>query len=75
MPQTSRYSDTQVEQLLSELISVLETHRTQTDLALIASGNLVTHLINTRIAPARRQAICQAFVEALQASVSHEQAH
>ena len=38
MPQKSRYSDEQVEQLLAELVSVLEKHHTPTDLSLMVWG-------------------------------------
>ena len=35
MPQISRYSDEQVEQLLAELLNVLEKHKAPTDLSLM----------------------------------------
>lgn len=57
MPQISRYSDEQVEQLLAELLNVLEKHKAPTDLSLMVLGNMVTNLINTSIAPAQRRAI------------------
>ena len=53
MPQISRYSDEQVEQLLAELLNVLEKHKAPTDLSLMVLGNMVTNLINTSIAPAQ----------------------
>ena len=46
MPQISRYSDQQVEQLLSELTNVLESHKAPVDLSLMVLGNMVTNLIN-----------------------------
>ncbi len=49
MPQISRYSDEQVEQLLAELLNVLEKHKAPTDLSLMVLGNMVTNLINTSI--------------------------
>ncbi len=55
MPQLSRYSDEHVEQLLSELLSVLEKHKAPTDLSLMVLGNMVTNLINTSVAPAQRR--------------------
>lgn len=55
MPQISRYSDEQVEQLLAELLNVLEKHKAPTDLSLMVLGNMVTNLINTSIAPAQRR--------------------
>ena len=75
MPQISRYSDEQVEQLLAELLNVLEKHKTPTDLSLMVLGNMVTNLINTSVAPAQRQAIAKSFAQALQSSVSNDQAH
>lgn len=75
MPQHSRYSDKHVEQLLSELVNVLEKHKTPTDLSLMVLGNMVTNLINTSVAPAQRQAIAKSFAQALQSSVSNDQAH
>lgn len=61
MPQISRYSDEQVEQLLAELLNILEKHKAPTDLSLMVLGNMVTNLINTSIAPAQRQAIANSF--------------
>lgn len=75
MPQHSRYSDERVEQLLSELVNVLEKHKTPTDLSLMVLGNMVTNLINTSVAPAQRQAIAKSFAQALQSSVSNDPAH
>ncbi|EHD20984.1 MULTISPECIES: YejL family protein [Brenneria] len=69
MPQSSRYSDEHVEQLLSELVNVLEKHHAPTDLALMVLGNMVTNLINTSVAPAQRQVLAASFAEALQASI------
>ena len=75
MPQHSRYRDEHVEQLLSELVNVLEKHKTPTDLSLMVLGNMVTNLINTSVAPAQRQAIAKSFAQALQSSVSNDPAH
>mgnify|MGYP000530229648 CR=1 FL=1 len=75
MPQISRYSDEQVEQLLAELLNVLEKHKTPTDLSLMVLGNMVTNLINTSVAPAQRQAIAKSFAQALQSSINEDKAH
>lgn len=75
MPQISRYSDERVEELLSELASVLEKHQTPTDLSLMVLGNMVTNLINTSVASAQRRSLARSFTEALQASVSEDKAH
>ncbi|MGK7286714.1 YejL family protein [Buttiauxella agrestis] len=75
MPQISRYSDERVEELLSELASVLEKHQTPTNLSLMVLGNMVTNLINTSVASAQRRSLARSFAEALQASVSEDKAH
>ncbi|SQB80383.1 conserved protein, UPF0352 family [Escherichia coli] len=61
MPQISRYSDEQVEQLLAELLNILEKHKAPTDLSLMVLGNMVTNLINTSIAPGPTPGNCQLF--------------
>lgn len=75
MPQSSRYSDEQVEQLLSDLVNLLEKHRAPTDLALMVLGNMVTNLLNTSVAPAQRQLLARSFAEALQSSVKADNTH
>ena len=75
MPQSSRYSDELVEQLLAELVSVLEKQRAPTDLSLMVLGNMVTNLINTSIASSLRQALARSFADALQASVNTDNVH
>lgn len=75
MPQSSRYSDEHVEQILSELATVLEKNRAPTDLSLMVLGNMVTNLINTSVAPTQRKAIAGSFAGALQASIREDKAH
>ena len=70
-----RYSDQQVEQLLSELTNVLESHKAPVDLSLMVLGNMVTNLINSSVAPAQRQAIARSFAQALQSSINDDPAH
>ncbi|PPS58759.1 hypothetical protein CRX72_22515 [Pantoea sp. BRM17] len=47
MPQSSRYSDERVEQLLAQLAQILEKDKAPLDLSLMVLGNMVTNLINT----------------------------
>lgn len=75
MPQVSRYTDEQVEELLTELVSVLERKKIPTDLSLMVLGNMVTNLINTSINPIRRKALAKSFAEILQTSIREEKAH
>lgn len=75
MPQISRYSDEQVEQLLAELLNILEKHKAPTDLSLMVLGNMVTNLINTSIATSPTPGNCQLFARALQSSINEDKAH
>ncbi|BAN97140.1 hypothetical protein E05_23740 [Plautia stali symbiont] len=75
MPQSSRYSDARVEQLLAQLAQVLEKDKAPTDLSLMVLGNMVTNLINTDIAPAQRRSLARSFAEAMQSSVRDDNAH
>ncbi|GAA4873675.1 YejL family protein [Ferrimonas pelagia] len=65
----SKYSNEQVETLLSELLGVMEKHNAPTDLALMALGNTATVIINGKIAQPHRAAIAEQFAKALSASV------
>jgi len=75
MPQASRYKDEQVETLLTELSAVLDKHRTPTDLALMVLGNMITHVINTSVAPEQRLILANSFSEALLSSVRATDSH
>jgi len=75
MAQSSRYSNERVEKILAEMVQVLESNQTPTDLSLMVLGNMVTNLLNTSVSPAQRQAMARSFADALQASVRDDQAH
>ncbi|GAA5187525.1 DUF1414 domain-containing protein [Ferrimonas gelatinilytica] len=65
----SKYSNEQVETLMSDLLGVLEKHHANTDLALMALGNAATVIINGKIAPEHRATLAQQFAKALAASI------
>ena len=75
MPQSSRYSDERVEQLLAEMAQILHKDKAPTDLSLMVLGNMVTNLINSDVAPAQRRSLARSFADALQASVRDDNAH
>ncbi|MBF3299470.1 YejL family protein [Leptospira borgpetersenii serovar Ballum] len=75
MPQLSRYSDERVEELLTELASVLSKHKAPTDLSLMVLGNMVTNVINNSVAPAQCKTLARSFAEALQSSIRDDNAH
>uniref|UniRef100_A0A3B0MA55 UPF0352 protein ARTV_0140 n=1 Tax=Arsenophonus endosymbiont of Trialeurodes vaporariorum TaxID=235567 RepID=A0A3B0MA55_9GAMM len=75
MPQSSRYSDEQIEHLLLALVKVLEKYKAPTDLSLIVLGNMVTNLINTTVTLTQRKTIAESFAQALLTSVNKEKIH
>ncbi|WP_054676242.1 YejL family protein [Parasalinivibrio latis] len=70
MPVTSKYSDQQFEQILTDMVEVLEKHHTSTDLSLMIVGNLATNIINSDIPAPQRKEIAEKFAQALVKSVS-----
>ena len=63
MAQHSKYSDGQVNAIINDMISVLETHKAPVDLSLIALGNMASNLLTTSVPAAQREAsstsLCQ----------------
>ena len=68
MAQHSKYSDGQVNAIINDMISVLETHKAPVDLSLIALGNMA-NLLTTSVPAAQREALAQAFANSLMNSV------
>ncbi|MFD2177292.1 YejL family protein [Veronia pacifica] len=71
MPVISKYQDKNVEQILSDVVNVLESHKTSNDLSLMVVGNIATNLINSLPAP-QRKVIAEKFAQALLASVEKD---
>lgn len=65
----SKYSNIQVESLITEILAVLEKHKAPTDLSLMALGNCVTHLLERNVPSGSRQAVTEQFAKALAQSV------
>lgn len=65
----SKYSNTQVESLIAEILAVLEKHKAPTDLSLMALGNCVTYLLERKVPNESRQAVAEQFAKALAQSV------
>ena len=51
MAQHSKYSDGQVNAIINDMISVLETHKAPVDLSLIALGNMASNLLTLACQP------------------------
>ncbi|NKF50414.1 YejL family protein [Shewanella sp. WXL01] len=66
----SKYTNTQVEALIAEILAVLDKHQAPTDLRLMALGNTVTHLLENKVPAESRKAVAEQFAKALSQSVS-----
>lgn len=69
MPIKSKYRTEQIEVIMQDLQTVLQTHQASVDLALLALGNLATHIINSQVPESHRQEVAASFGQALKQSV------
>ncbi|MCF1427260.1 MAG: YejL family protein [Shewanella sp.] len=67
----SKYTNTQVESLIAELLMVLEKHQAPTDLSLMVLGNCVSHLLQTKVSDKSRGEVAAQFARALEQSVKN----
>ncbi|MCL1049189.1 YejL family protein [Shewanella abyssi] len=67
----SKYSNTQVESIIAELLAVLEKHQSPTDLSLMVLGNCVTHLLQNKVPAESRTVVTEQFAKALSQSVKN----
>ncbi|PTA51711.1 hypothetical protein C9I43_08285 [Shewanella morhuae] len=68
----SKYSNTQVESLIAEILAVLEKHKAPTDLSLMALGNCVTNLLERKVPSESRKTVAEQFAKALAQSVKSQ---
>ncbi|NBI13573.1 DUF1414 domain-containing protein [[Haemophilus] felis] len=61
----SKYQDTQINAILTEMTAVLEKHQAPVDLSLMVLGNMVTHLLTHSVGSAQSTVLAQAFSDAL----------
>lgn len=65
----SKYSNTQVESIIAELLAVLDKHQAPTDLGLMVLGNCVTDLLVRKVPEEARTQVAEQFAKALTQSV------
>ncbi|EEX36816.1 YejL family protein [Vibrio metschnikovii] len=69
MPITSKYSNEQVETILTEIAAVLDKHNASSELTLMIAGNMATNVLNQHVAAAQRKVIAEKFAQALTSSL------
>ena len=55
----SKYSNTQVEALITEMLALLNKHQAPTDLSLMVLGNCVTHLLEKKVPAESRKVVAE----------------
>ncbi|MFT5163644.1 MAG: hypothetical protein ACI9FJ_002241 [Alteromonadaceae bacterium] len=69
MPINSKYSNEQVESLISDLLAVLTRSDASIELSLMCLGNATSHIINKQIPKSQQKNVINTFNEALNATV------
>ncbi|WCE28779.1 YejL family protein [Vibrio sp. SCSIO 43137] len=75
MPITSKYSNDQIELILSEISAVLDKHGANSELTLMIAGNMATNVLNDNVPATQRKAIAEKFAEALLSSLEESKTH
>ncbi len=65
MAKSSKYQDSQINDILQDMIAVLEKHQAPVDLSLMVLGNMATHLIRNNVPVAQQQTLAETFNKAL----------
>lgn len=69
MPIISKYSNDEINNLVDDIISLIQTKKIPVDLALVALGNTVSNVIDNNVSKEQKQAIAKSFSDALMASL------
>ncbi|MCP3698861.1 YejL family protein [Aliivibrio sp. S4TY2] len=72
---TSKYSNKQIEQMLTEMVDVLDKHRAPADLSLMLVGNIATNVLNQEVPAEQRKIIAEKFAQALLSSLDTPKTH
>jgi uncharacterized protein YejL (UPF0352 family) len=69
MPQQSKYSDTQFEALMHDIIVALEKNQATRDLSLMALGNVITNIFQQQVGEKQRDEMAAQFTQVLLKSI------
>ncbi|GAC34482.1 YejL family protein [Paraglaciecola polaris] len=70
MPQNSKYSDTQFEDVMHDIIIALEKHQTSRDLSLMVLGNVITNIFMQQVNASQRSEMADKFTQVLLKSIN-----
>lgn len=69
MPINSKYSNDQVEQVITDLLGVLTRHEASVELSLMCLGNATSHIIEHSIPQKQQKQVIDTFNQALNATI------
>ncbi len=70
MPQQSKYTDSQFEALMHDIIISLEKNNADRDLSLMALGNVITNIFLQQVDSAHRGKMAEQFTQVLLKSIN-----
>ncbi len=69
MPQQSKYSDSQFETLMQDIVVALEKNQATRDLSLMALGNVITNIFLHQVHQNQREKMAEQFTQVLLKSI------
>jgi hypothetical protein len=70
MPQQSKYSNSQFETIMHDIIVVLEKHQVNRDLSLMVLGNVLTTIFQQQVPDNQRAKMAEQFTQVLLKSIN-----
>jgi hypothetical protein len=70
MPQHSKYSDTQFQTVMHDIIIALEKNQASRDLSLMALGNVITNIFMQQVNANQRSEMADKFTQVLLKSIN-----
>ena len=70
MPQQSKYTDSQFETLMNDIVFALEKNQATRDLSLMALGNVITNIFLHQVNESQRKKMAEQFTQVLLKSIN-----
>lgn len=70
MPQQSKYSDSEFEALMHDIVLALEKNNANRDLSLMALGNVITNIFHNQVKQEQRVKMAGQFTQVLMKSIT-----
>jgi uncharacterized protein YejL (UPF0352 family) len=70
MPQQSKYSDSDFEALMHDIVLALEKNNANRDLSLMALGNVITNIFRNQVKQEQRVKMAEQFTQVLMKSIT-----